>query len=53
MVEHLLYSPWHVEHSCLGLAVAAGVLESIAEATRDQVVAWHFPAVLETFFLVN
>ena len=31
--EHLLYSPKHIEWSRLSLAVAAGVLESISEAT--------------------
>ena len=33
MMENLLYSPCHTEFSRLSLAVAAGVLESIAEAT--------------------
>ena len=36
IVEHLLYSSPQVKHSRLGLAVAAGVLKSISEATPHQ-----------------
>ena len=41
MVEHLLYSPRHSQFSRLSLAVAAGVLESIAEATPHRMGHTH------------
>ena len=41
MVEYLLYLPRHSKFSCLSLAVAAGVLESIAEATPHRIRHTH------------